>query len=107
MGRWLEELGLDRVDGLLDALLAMADTVPKLGALSEEATASGMLALRMMDENFLKKNAHMCDAKLPVYSLRGGPWWCELRGGGERQGVFPCVDAVRPGGGYPGGAVCR
>ena len=39
--------------------------------------------------------------EMAAFFKRGG------RGGGEREGKFPCKDAVRPGGGYPGGAVCR
>ena len=35
MKNWLEELGLERVDGLLEALLSVADGLPKLGELSE------------------------------------------------------------------------
>ena len=27
-------------------------------------------------------------AELPVYSLRGGPWWCELNQSGERRGML-------------------
>ena len=41
------------------------------------------------------------ERRCAAFFKRGG------RGGGEREGKFPCKDAVRPGGGYPGGAVCR
>ena len=35
IARWLEELGLDRTDGLLEALLSVADCLHKLGEISE------------------------------------------------------------------------
>ena len=73
--------------------------------LDAKLCASGMLALRMMDENFLKNDVRLCSAELPVYSLRGGPWWCELNQSGERRGMLqlrfewsPSPPPVPPGG---------
>ena len=73
--------------------------------LDAKLCASGMLSLRMMDENFLKNDVRLCSAELPVYSLRGGPWWCELNQSGERRGMLqlrfewsPSPPPVPPGG---------
>ena len=73
--------------------------------LDAKICASGMLSLRMMDENFLKNDIRLCSAELPVYSLRGGPWWCELSQSGERRGMLqlrfewsPSPPPVPPGG---------
>ena len=54
--------------------------------LDDTSIKSSTLTLRIMDENYLKRDTHMCDAKLPVFSLRGGPWWCELLDAGARRG---------------------
>ena len=69
------------------ARLRHADELRGVRALASSAARRRRRALRVVPGE-----------RAAAFFKRGG------RGGGEREGKFPCADAVRPGGGYPGGA---
>ena len=42
----------------------------------------------MLNSHYLRRDQLMCEASLPLYSLRGGPWWCGLELDGARSGAL-------------------
>ena len=54
------------------------------------------LRLRVLNSHYLRRDQLMCEASLPLYSLRGGPWWCGLELDGARSGALSLSFAWSP-----------
>ena len=74
-------------------------TVPE--SLAEEGT----LKVKVLVAHYLRRDEEVAGATLPIASLFGGPWWCQLRGGadGLQAGLLQVSFAWHP---EPPPAVC-
>ena len=54
------------------------------------------LRIRVLNSHYLRRDQLMCEASLPLYSLRGGPWWCGLELDGARSGALSLSFAWSP-----------